>query len=396
MVRRSAVVLCTAALVLALGACSGGVTPSSSPIPTAGVSSVAPSSTSSAAASTTPTLPTREVASLRAVQFLDTSTGWVAGAGAILVTHDGGETWQRTYAGSADFAEIDFVDGSNGWAVAAGTLLRTTDGGDSWESLGEPTPPIDNVHFFSSTEGWGVAGGQVDPTVASGPILPIGDASLIHTADGGRTWSTQNAPAHPQSVCFPSASDGWFSSGPSMYRSTDGGATWSKAFTLPLSDLPSTAVGEVECTRGGSAWVRFSGLGVAAGHSAYVLYATQDGGRHWHAVLDEAGTIGGEIPAPAGPGTAPGPFSLIDAGTAFFIGTCPPCDSAQQVRAVLVTNGTNVGPAQAVTGVGLSPLAVAFVDPQHGWVAGAGAGHGVVVATTDGGATWRMVFPVSS
>ena len=58
----------------------------------------------------------------------------------------------------------------------------------------------------------------------------------------------------------------------------------------------------------------------ALSHAPYLAYASQDG-REWHGVLEETYTESALRPGlklPEGPGSYPGPFSAIDAGSAVF------------------------------------------------------------------------------
>jgi photosystem II stability/assembly factor-like uncharacterized protein len=218
-------------------------------------------------------------------------------------------------------------------------------------------------------------------------MLPSGQTRLVHTTDGGRTWSTLAAPAAPQSICFTSADDGWMASGTRVWRSTDGGRSWgrSPSFTLPVPSGDPPFRAELQCARPSAAWVNFSGGGAAAGHSAYALYTTRDGGSHWRGVLAEGGTLATELRLPAGPGSAPGPFSVIDPSRAFVLSPTP---AAGSVGAVLAGDRLSALPA-IPDGRLRVPLSVGFASPTLGWVAGRdAAGRAVLLGTGDGGRSW--------
>ncbi len=194
------------------------------------------------------------------VKFVDAQNGWVCGQeGLILHTADGGETWHKQASGvnTAIFA-LWFLDKNRGWAVSEqATYLRTTSGGESWETgrievsvegvaeeatLAMVDPILYDIHFVDEQIGWMV--GEF--------------GKIYHTTDGGMTWTEQqnsllghagiddalNLPAL-FGVRFTNATDGVaVGIEGKIVKTTDGGKTW--AFTAedlaafstdPLYDL---------------------------------------------------------------------------------------------------------------------------------------------------------------
>ena len=355
--------------------------PSSAPAPSA------PAPTLSAPAAPTTTLPLGRIQRLDAVQAVGgTGTVWAVGTGAILATSNGGRTWARVWQGAHKLHDLDFVSAQTGWALGDGILLGTVDGGQHWRTLGQPrVGPLRQVHFASRTQGWGVAGGADHPVEGSIPAT-----TLVHTSDGGRTWSALAAPAAPQSVCFTAPNDGWLGSGTSVWRSVDGGRGWGSrpSFTLPAptSGLPSFAA--LQCAAPGAAWVQFEAGDAAAGHSPYALYASGDGGAHWRGALAEPGTLGNVLHLPIGPGTDSGPFSVINSQRAFLLSPTPP---AEVTGVVLISHGNQLRRLPGIPGTTLSnPLSVSFASATRGWVVGTDrAGQAVLLGTADGGRTWQ-------
>jgi photosystem II stability/assembly factor-like uncharacterized protein len=334
-----------------------------------------------------PTLPLGRIERLNAIQVVGSTTVWAVGKGAILMTSDGGRTWVRVWRGAQELHQVDFVSASTGWALGDRILLGTVDGGRHWHQLGQPAAgPLRQVHFSGPTQGWGVAGGK---SVGVG-LVPQSGTQLVHTGDGGRTWSALAAPAPPQSVCFTAPDDGWLASDTSVWRSVDGGRHWGPrpSFTLPVAASEPPFFAELQCAAPGAAWVRFDSDDHYAGHSPYALYTSGDGGAHWRGVLS---TLGGvlEVPLPDGPGTYPGPFSVIDPARAFLLSPTP---AAESTGAVLISqSGSRLRRLPDVPGTSLfMPAGVSFASATRGWAVGADlAGRAVLLATTDGGASWR-------
>jgi len=270
-----------------------------------------------------------EAPALTAVQFVDSDHGWVAGAGRVMATDNGGASWSRQYTGKADLAQVDFIDGDHGWAAGGGTLLRTANGGASWTALAEPCQgDLSSVHFVSPTLGYAVAAApvaQASGGQAGGGAYTTGDGgTLERSTDGGATWTpVAGAPANPQSACFGTADDGYLGTPGRIWRTTDAGQHWTLALTEPASGNPTTAdTPEIQCAGASGLWVLFLGQGAATGHAPYLAYATQDG-HAWHGVLEEQFTESALRPSvklPEGPGSYPGPVSVIDPAAAVFVG----------------------------------------------------------------------------
>src|SRR6266542_419858 len=243
-------------------------------------------------------------------------------------------------------------------------------------------PPL---HIASRTQGWGVAGGADQPVEGSIPAT-----TLVHTSDGGRTWTALAAPAPPQTVCFTAPDDGWLASDRGMWRSVDGGRSWGArpSFTLPVPANEPPFFAALQCAAPAAAWVRFDSDDHYAGHSPYALYASGDGGAHWRGVLSTLGAVL-TVRLPGGPGTYPGPFSVIDPRRALLLSPTP---AAEVTGAVLISQGgSRLRWLPDLPGSTLfMPRSVSFASAARGWAVGADlAGRAVLLATTDGGRSWR-------
>jgi trimeric autotransporter adhesin len=361
---------------------------------------------------------------LSAVQFTDAAHGWVAGAGRILATSDGGRSWNTQYSGSADLDQVDFTDAAHGWAVGQGALLRTADGGASWTGLSEPRVGghclvVDSVHFVSAARGYAIAA-PVPATAASTAAAaaaaaaaatapgtagtPAAGGRLLATTDGGATWNPlPGAPAGAQSACFGSAHDGYVGTPGRIWRTTDAGMTWALAFTEPRAAAVGQAAGnpsagdtpELQCAGQQAAWVLFLGNGAAMMHAPYLAYATGQG-TEWHGVLEETmleSALRPKLHLPAGPGSEPGPFSAISASAAAFVGYTPPEGFGAAPVALASGGGATLTSAGNVPAIN-EPLAAAFLTPAKGWVVGENLKSNTftVEATSDGGHSWATQY----
>jgi len=319
------------------------------------------------------------------------SAGWTVGSYAIFATIDG-KHWTKQYASTEEFVGVDFISTTTGWAVGLHQLLGTADGGHTWHQLGEPVESLRSVHFVSAAEGWGISGGT-DVFTVHGWLVPRAGAQVVHSLDGGKTWSNVASPADPQTICFSAPAQGWLAtSDGTVYTSHDGGVTWSRVLQHPynppnLFDLSTL----IECAAPHALWVLFLGGGAAASHRPYAAEATLDGS-NWKAVMDEPMTAG--LPnVPPGPDSYPPSFSVIDPSDAAFVGDGPATNYAQCVIA------SNAGAVLHRTGRidnAAETFGAAFASTTAGWVLARNAGGDYVIdATIDGGYHWTEQLAVT-
>lgn len=177
---------------------------------------------------------------------------WATTAQGLRVTNDGGETWRDATPDSAltppssDTEAVpvsSFVlaqDPASTWIVPRTlpdytdihppvTLLHTTDGGATWSRSsvrldlrrGEDTyAGAAQVFFLDEQRGWLLA------ALATGSAFSR--AVLYRTTDGGASWTKVTAPANGD-IVFTTPQDGWLAGGPThadLYVTHDGGVTW--------------------------------------------------------------------------------------------------------------------------------------------------------------------------
>ncbi len=279
------------------------------------------------------------------VWFEDSSTGYAVGDGsALLATDDGGATWtQRPLAGAAG-ANLSSIRCSGLVCLIAtengSHLLRTTDGGLTATDVSPSTLPLFAAAFASPTQA--VAAGQAGVTVTSGdagvtfshvppsggripgPFLQLRAASarvafaagragtLARTSDGGQTWTDVGVPTTGDviDVSFPFPDTGYaLDSNGSLFRSNNGGASWSlldtgtqarPASVLALDVNRVLLIGPRGVRRshtGGNAFaavpgrIRHASLqhgdvarGAVFAYGPHALYVSTNGGVSWKAV----------------------------------------------------------------------------------------------------------------
>ncbi|HEY3003713.1 MAG TPA: oxidoreductase [Kribbellaceae bacterium] len=190
--------------------------------------------------------PTGSTARFRGLAAVDAQTAWLGGsAGQVLRTTDGGTTWQNVSPpGAADllFRDVEAFDAAHAVVLAIGSgeasrVYRTADGGRTWDETFRNTDAnafYDCFDFFDAKRGLALS----DPV--------DGKFRILATGDGGRSWDVVPGAGMPVALAgeFAFAASGsclvagpgrtaWFATGggdrPRVFRTTDGGVTWSVA-----------------------------------------------------------------------------------------------------------------------------------------------------------------------
>lgn len=150
--------------------------------------------------------------------------------------------------------------------AAAAVLLAALSAGaaEPWRPQPLPAPKgarwrLSDLKF--SSPAWGVAAGCLQR--GSSCI-----ASAAITRDGGRSWSVQAMPAAASSLYFLDETTGWMTGARAVFKTTDGGRTWSR---LPDSEATANAYRVYFATE-------TTGWAIGPRKSAF---ATQDGGATW-------------------------------------------------------------------------------------------------------------------
>jgi photosystem II stability/assembly factor-like uncharacterized protein len=187
---------------------------------------------------------------------------------------------------------IRFLNSLDGWGVTETQIARTNDGGITWYNV---TPPdvmeagymvemfvLDNDHVWVQK-----------PDYENYPNR----GSLYRTSDGGVTWTKFSTPFSDGDFAFLDADNGWMMAGlgvatgrmgVSIFQTSDGGTTWGRKYindptasgagdSLPLSGLKSG----ITPLNMQTAFV----YGVTYSSGTPYLFRTDDGGANWREVV---------------------------------------------------------------------------------------------------------------
>ncbi len=256
---------------------------------------------------------------------------------------------------SRDYYDVVFVTPEVGWLRGQG-ILHTADGGRSWTlQRSDRNPDANNalplqMQFLDARQGW-----------------VLDDKSQLHrTTDGGQTWQIiEVRPRDPNAqyltdlsrflMVSPSVGFGLNHSGDLFLRTGDGGLTWRTS----LIREERSAFRELAFLDAKQGWV----AGVFG-----AVYTTRDGGQTWQ-------------PLPKSPVDGPQQIQFLSANTGWLLddGTFHlfrTTDGGQSWQ--LCSAETPVPKIQGFF----------FRTPVTGWAA---AENGILLRTTDGCLTWQRI-----
>lgn len=241
---------------------------------------------------------------------------------------------------------------------------------------GDTTATVGKVQFVSSQEGW----------------ISAYNGSLLHTTNGGDTWSvvtpfsseTVFSFADPSwNLQFLNADTGWVLenigtsfddvSGSEVFYTTDGGTTWKKSI---LSQTKGDLGAEIQFVDANNGFSALFNIQTGTGS----LYKTTDGGVTWN-------QVGSSIPI----GDEAYKFYFVNATTGWMLENN---DNPSKFDILKTTDGGVTWTTQYVdnSSHGVDTLTnsqdIQFVDANTGWAVGP---NSRIVKTTDGGTTWTTV-----
>lgn len=227
--------------------------------------------------------------SMYGIYFQDNNIGYATGErGRIVKTTDGGTTWTAQSKNYNDFNDLKIFDSGTGFARSGNKYYKTTDFGDNWSY-------ISTVNHFSYCNGFYFVNENIGYSIGGGTNSPSGD--VFKTTDGGITWSQLNIYVDEglTSVFFIDENVGFISGGfnqRKVMKTTNGGATWTQVF--------NQAFGQIQFIN------NQIGYAQRVGYSNGIMYKTVDGGNTWNISID----VDEEINA----------FDFVDEDNGYFVG----------------------------------------------------------------------------
>ncbi|MCK5856233.1 MAG: PKD domain-containing protein [Bacteroidales bacterium] len=252
-------------------------------------------------------LSTSYVGNFKAIYFNNVDTGYAVGGnnstGIVYKTTDGGLTWASSSISGSSLESVWFTSATVGYVAGSnGKIYKTTNAGGAWVSLTTyNTTDISDIHFPTANDGFAVS-----------------DTALFVTVTAGSGWAIYSVPtigttSQANGVFFTTASSGVIYGSTNFFngwirRTTNGGSSWSSAFTTAatindvffVSATEGYAVGNAggiyKTTNSGSSWLMKasgittnlnsvffvnSNIGYAVGENG-VIIKTLDGGTTWN------------------------------------------------------------------------------------------------------------------
>lgn len=327
----------------------------------------------------TPRLPT-----ITRMAWANAQTGYLVTGAIIDRTRNGGKSWAVWYH-AAHALRQPLVGPAGALWVRSGSWLRQLSGsvrGHVQASIPLPVPGMLRALAVRGPEVWGLTSGRI-----------------VRWNRSTHHWVTVSGSVGPVDAMVWCSPDVAFAAvGPSVWRTTSGGRTWTRVFTAPVHG--SAWQSQLVANSRNRLWFLVSGGVGGMGQVGFVLWEGTAEGTRWTAITDEGYWAPSGYPSVhpmlstaimrPGPLTAVGPRSVDWAGWTANGGG----------HWVIVTNesghwqSVSTRPRSPAPDIFHPPIVLAFATPRTGYLAGtAPNGGGAILRTTNGGRTWRSWTP---
>lgn len=288
-------------------------------------------------------------------QFIDENIGFGAGEYGVYKTLNGGDTWSRIgvdkdgFYSNSNMYGIYFFDADRGISVGQrGRIAKTIDSGENWELYSPIEGTIKQLEFVSSDL-----------------AVTLVNNDFYKSSNNGTSWEYLGTPAHynysngfdfvNSNVGF-SVGGGSTSAAGSVYKTTDGGATWT-----------NTNNGQVVLSEGVYCidFINEQTGFVSGGFNRRSTLKTIDGGDTWTEVLSES----------------LGKIQFLDENVGYGrrVGN-------SYFKIFKTIDGGDTWTEVFVIQMGINDFD--FLDSQNGYLVG---DQGLIYRTDDGGTTWQKL-----
>ena len=179
-----------------------------------------------------------------AVSPKNAGTVYAGTRGGVFRSTDGGANWNSVRPDFTSLVVVDPQDPSTVYAVdyASGGLFKSTDSGQSWNALSS-APPIGTLAIDPNNPSTLYASALY---AGSPEWTNYGWSGVSRSTDGGSSWNAvnsglpANSQANPLALDPQSAKTLYTSIGGTLFKTTDGGGSWSAPLRQKLIELNSS------------------------------------------------------------------------------------------------------------------------------------------------------------
>lgn len=292
--------------------------------------------------------------SMYGIFFTDENNGFATGMrGRIIKTNNGGNNWTQFSPTYNTIKKIEFPSNNIGYTLVGNDYFKTTDSGNTWSYLSTPLhyEYANGFDFVNSDIGYSIGGGT---TSAAG--------SVYKTINGGNTWTKANNGVNViadglYAIDFIDENIGFVSGGfnqPKTLKTINGGNTWQQLNTLRFGQIQflNTSVGYAR----------------NIGNLYNRIYKTIDSGVTWNITFEIADDIKS--------------FHFVNENVGYFVG-----DSALMYKTI---NG-GITWEQITIPYAYYTL-VKFYSENIGYISNE---NGLLYRTTNGGISWQLINSIN-